>query len=89
MIERDMTIEVSEDAKKELIKRGFDPALGARPLRRAMQQDVEDQLSERILRGELDEGDQVTVDFDGTEFTFETRQRETVGAGAGNAPASE
>ena len=89
MIERDMTIEVSEDAKKELIKRGFDPALGARPLRRAMQQDVEDQLSERILRGELDEGDHVTVDFDGTEFTFETRQRETVGAGAGNAPASE
>ncbi|CAG7844297.1 ATP-dependent Clp protease ATP-binding subunit ClpC1 [Pseudoclavibacter triregionum] len=95
MLDRDMTIEVSEEAKKQLIKIGFDPALGARPLRRAVQHEVEDLLSEEILRGNLTAGDHVSVDYDGTEFTFTTRGRlEPVGAGAGvgsgpEAPAGD
>ncbi|MBN6777126.1 ATP-dependent Clp protease ATP-binding subunit [Pseudoclavibacter alba] len=75
MLDRDMTIEVSEQARKQLITIGHDPTLGARPLRRAVQHEVEDLLSEQILRGELKAGDHVSVDFDGTKFTFETRER--------------
>jgi len=49
--DRDMTIEVSQAAKDRLIEIGFDPTLGARPLRRAVQREVEDKLSEQILHG--------------------------------------
>ena len=57
-----MTIELTRAAKEQLIEIGFDPALGARPLRRAMQHEVEDRLSEKILHGELNSGDHVHVD---------------------------
>jgi ATP-dependent Clp protease ATP-binding subunit ClpC len=67
---------VSDDAKKELIRLGWDPTMGARPLRRAVQQSVEDPLSERILQGELLPGQNVDVGFDGTEFTFVSTKRE-------------
>ncbi|WP_430592054.1 ATP-dependent Clp protease ATP-binding subunit [Humidisolicoccus flavus] len=70
MLDRDMTIELTEEAKKRLIHVGYDPALGARPLRRAVQQEVEDQLSEKILHGELNAGDHVVVDFVDEKFVF-------------------
>ncbi len=85
MMDRDMSITVSEKAKEQLITLGWDPTMGARPLRRAVQQNVEDPLSERILTGELSPGQHVQVDFDGTEFTFTTNKpasAEPVGAGA-------
>ena len=66
-----MTIELSQAAKEKLIEIGFDPALGARPLRRAMQHEVEDRLSEKILHGELNSGDHVKVDAENGEFVFE------------------
>jgi len=50
--------------------------MGARPLRRAVQQNVEDALSERILQGELSPGDNVDVDYDGAEFIFTSTKRE-------------
>jgi ATP-dependent Clp protease ATP-binding subunit ClpC len=77
--DRDMTIELTLAAKEQLIKVGFDPALGARPLRRAMQSEVEDRLSERILQGELVAGDHVHVDYANGEFVFTTTSREAVG----------
>jgi ATP-dependent Clp protease ATP-binding subunit ClpC len=80
MLDRDMTIELTTAAKERLIEVGFDPALGARPLRRAMQSQVEDNLSERILQGELKAGDHVHVDFVGGEFVFTTTSQEPVGA---------
>ncbi|NLA09529.1 MAG: ATP-dependent Clp protease ATP-binding subunit [Microbacteriaceae bacterium] len=70
LLDRDMTIELTEAAKSRLIEIGFDPTLGARPLRRAMQREVEDRLSERILHGELHAGDHIHVDFEGTDFVF-------------------
>ena len=76
LLDRDITMTVSDPARKELISRGWDPAMGARPLRRAVQQNVEDALSERILQGELSPGDMVTVDYDGMEFTFTSSKRE-------------
>ncbi len=75
LLDRDMTMSVSDEAKKQLIVLGWDPTMGARPLRRAVQQMLEDPLSERILQGELNPGEHITVDFDGTEFTFVSKKR--------------
>ncbi|MDR2998623.1 MAG: AAA family ATPase, partial [Microbacterium sp.] len=75
LLDRDMTVELSDAAKDKLIEIGFDPSLGARPLRRAMQREIEDMLSEKILHGELNPGDHVKVDaVDGT-FTFDAAPR--------------
>ena len=63
LLDRDMTLDVSEPAKMRLIELGWDPTLGARPLRRAVQHEIEDSLSEKILHGELNAGDHVHVDF--------------------------
>jgi ATP-dependent Clp protease ATP-binding subunit ClpC len=83
LLDRDMTIELSLAAKERLIEIGFDPALGARPLRRAMQHEVEDRLSERILHGQLNSGDHITVDVQNGEFVFENGPRgEKVAIGA-------
>ncbi|MFC0626943.1 ATP-dependent Clp protease ATP-binding subunit [Kribbella deserti] len=60
--DKDMGIELTPAAKELAADRGFDPVLGARPLRRALQRDVEDALAERILFGELKAGQIVVVD---------------------------
>ncbi|MCA1008545.1 MULTISPECIES: ATP-dependent Clp protease ATP-binding subunit [Rhodococcus] len=62
---KDMDIELTEQAKSLLAKRGFDPVLGARPLRRTIQREIEDQLSEKILFNELGPGQIVLVDVEG------------------------
>ncbi|PJJ65612.1 ATP-dependent Clp protease ATP-binding subunit [Compostimonas suwonensis] len=88
LLDRDMTIKLELAAKEQLIKVGFDPALGARPLRRAVQHEIEDALSERILHGDLNAGDHVHVDFIDGEFVFTTTQRaDAVGVGI-NASAA-
>ncbi|QAY60027.1 ATP-dependent Clp protease ATP-binding subunit [Microbacterium protaetiae] len=84
LLDRDMTLELSDAAKDKLIDIGFDPTLGARPLRRAMQREVEDRLSEKILHGELNSGDHVKVDVENGEFAFEHAPRgEKVAVGVG------
>ncbi|MCD1269618.1 AAA domain-containing protein [Microbacterium sp. MEC084] len=82
LLDRDMTLEMSQAAKERLIEIGFDPALGARPLRRAMQHEIEDRLSERILSGELDTGHHIKVDVEGGRFVFQNAPRgETLAVG--------
>jgi ATP-dependent Clp protease ATP-binding subunit ClpC len=72
--DKDMAIELTQNAKVLLAKRGFDPVLGARPLRRTIQREIEDALSERILFGEVGAGQIVVVDVEGEApnetFTF-------------------
>ena len=70
--DRDMGIELTPAAKSLIAKRGFDPILGARPLRRALQRDIEDTLAEKILFGELGAGQIVLVDVaeEGAEYPF-------------------
>jgi ATP-dependent Clp protease ATP-binding subunit ClpC len=72
--DKDMGIELTTAAKVLLATRGYDPAMGARPLRRTIQREIEDQLSEKILVGEIHPGDIVVVDVDGegddAKFTF-------------------
>jgi ATP-dependent Clp protease ATP-binding subunit ClpC len=62
---KDMVIELTPAAKSLLARRGFDPVLGARPLRRTIQREIEDQLSEKILFGEIEGGQIVIVDVEG------------------------
>lgn len=62
---QNLTLEVSDLAKRLLAKRGFDPVLGARPLRRTIQRYVEDELSEKIIFGEFESGDTIQVGVDG------------------------
>ncbi|GAA4877718.1 ATP-dependent Clp protease ATP-binding subunit [Serinicoccus chungangensis] len=64
--DKDMAIELTSSAKELLAKRGYDPVLGARPLRRAIQREIEDQLSEKILFGEIGTGQIVIVDVEDT-----------------------
>ncbi|HNM10695.1 MAG TPA: NDP-hexose 4-ketoreductase, partial [Mycobacterium sp.] len=61
---KDMEMELTDKAKSLLAKRGFDPVLGARPLRRTIQREIEDALSEKILFEEVGPGQLVTVDVD-------------------------
>ncbi|CAB4330068.1 unannotated protein [freshwater metagenome] len=71
---KDMGIELTPAAKDLLAARGYDPLLGARPLRRTIQREIEDALSERILFGELKAGEIIVVDAEGEGtdaiFTF-------------------
>ncbi|MBW3648057.1 MAG: NDP-hexose 4-ketoreductase, partial [Actinobacteria bacterium] len=71
---KDMGLELTGPAKLLLAKKGYDPVLGARPLRRTIQRELEDELSERILYGTLLPGNIVVVDVEGegdaAKFTF-------------------
>ena len=75
--EKDMGLEITDKAKQLLAKRGFDPVLGARPLRRTIQREIEDALSERILFGEVGAGEIVTVDVDGWDGESEDTDKAT------------
>src|SRR5690606_30455792 len=70
---RQLTLELTADAKLYLAERGFDPVFGARPLKRAMQRDLQDPLALAILEGRVREGDHVLADVapDGESLTFE------------------
>lgn len=72
--EQDMSIELTNKAKILMATKGYDPSMGARPLRREMQRNLEDPLSEKILFGEIKPGEKITVDTVGEgdleTFTF-------------------
>ena len=74
LFDRHMALELTDAAKDLLAQKGFDPLLGARPLRRVIQRDIEDAISEKILMGDLTDGQRVVVDAEGEgilgEFTF-------------------
>jgi ATP-dependent Clp protease ATP-binding subunit ClpC len=92
-----MTMELTDKAKALLAKRGFDPVLGARPLRRTIQREIEDALSEKILFDEIGPGQLVTVDVDNWDgesnniedavFTFVGNRRSAPDAAADPALA--
>ena len=65
------TIDYTESARKQLGERGYDPAFGARPLKRVIQQEIENPLATHILNGDFKEGDTVKIDADHLQrFTF-------------------
>ncbi|MCS6712614.1 ATP-dependent Clp protease ATP-binding subunit [Brachybacterium sp. EF45031] len=77
LAEKDMTLELTPAAKSLLAEKGYDPVLGARPLRRTIQRDIEDALSEKILFGQVRAGDRLVIDAEGEgilgELTFSRR----------------
>jgi ATP-dependent Clp protease ATP-binding subunit ClpC len=67
MAERELQLELSEPAKDMLVDKGWDPSMGARPLRRAIQRYVEDPLADFVLRSQVPSGSTVMVDWPGRE----------------------
>jgi len=86
MRQQGMTIRLTDAAKLLLAERGYDPVLGARPLRRAIQREIEDVLSEKILYGELKTGQTIEVDAEGEGLLGEFHFR---GLDEGEIPAPE
>ena len=70
----DLTLQVEDPAKELLIEKGYDQKYGARPLRRTIQNMVEDQLAEEILDGRIKKGDHVLVSSDGKVLTFQVAE---------------
>jgi len=68
--DRHLTLELTLDAKKFITEKGYDPALGARPLKRTIQKYLEDPLSEEILSGKFDRGGMIVVDRGDDKLTF-------------------
>jgi len=81
LAEKGIKLEVTEAAKDFLGEKGYDEVFGARPLRRAIQDMLEDKLSEDLLHGKFQSGDTVVVDLEGEELVVRTA---AVGAAVGN-----
>ena len=88
--DKDMGIELTQAAKELLATRGFDPVLGARPLRRTVQREIEDTMAEKMLFGELRAGEIVLVDVEGegaqAHFTFKGTPKADLELTEGNDP---
>ena len=72
VIEKGISMEVTEAAKDFLVEKGYDPEFGARPLRRVIQDHVEDTLSEDLLAGKFGPGDAVIVDVEDDKIIVRT-----------------
>ena len=84
LAERHIDLELTETAATHLAREGYDPVYGARPLKRAIQKELETPLGRRLLAGEIRDGDKVMVDWKDGDFTFSTKsteRAETVGSG--------
>ena len=68
--DRKITVELSERAKDFLVREGYDPVYGARPLKRALQRKLLDPLALRVLEGTFREGDTIAVDVSGDDLSF-------------------
>src|SRR5699024_6536069 len=73
--EQDISISVTDTAKEKIAEEGYDPEYGARPLIRAIQKTVEDNLSELILDGNKIEGKDVVIDHDDKKFKYDIKDR--------------
>lgn len=71
--EKDIKIDITKKAKNYILEKGTDIKFGARPLRRAIQRHLEDELSEMILKGELSDGQTIKVDFVNNQLKFEVK----------------
>jgi ATP-dependent Clp protease ATP-binding subunit ClpB len=83
--DRNLSLEVTDRAKKLLAEEGFDPAFGARPLKRAIQRTIQNPLALAVLEGEFADGDRIVADVEGAEIVF----RRAEGTGDGVAGTGE
>jgi len=68
--DRGITLELSDKAKELIVQEGYDPAFGARPLKRVLQHRVADPLAVQLLEGRIENEDHILVDAIGNELTF-------------------
>jgi ATP-dependent Clp protease ATP-binding subunit ClpB len=73
LAERELGLEISETFMEHLVSAGFDPVYGARPLKRAIQQELENPLAQKILAGDYEPGQVILVDMKGSEPDFDRR----------------
>ena len=73
LAERRLTLELTEEAKVHLARSGYDPVYGARPLKRAIQREIETPLSRLILSGEVRDNSTIRVDVTNGQITFSTQ----------------
>ena len=73
LVERNISLELTEKAKKFIADESYDPAYGARPVKRFLQRNVETQLAEELIRGTVKDGDDVVIDCDGEKLTFSVK----------------
>lgn len=86
LAERNIEIELSEEVKQLLLREGFDPIMGARPLRRAIQRRIEDPLSEEILAGNIKDGQKITTELREDRVVFTVSDEKKVWAKVKSAP---
>ena len=89
LAEREVSAELTDDARDLLCELGWDPAFGARPLKRVIQQKLENELSRKILARQVVAGDRVTIGAAGKSFTFDVRKRSPRGATNGDVVEGE
>jgi ATP-dependent Clp protease ATP-binding subunit ClpB len=87
MVERGIAFELTPAARDEVVREGYDPSYGARPLRRTVQRRIENELAKRILAGEVKDGECVVVDFADGEYSFTARDADRA-PGAEHEPAT-
>jgi ATP-dependent Clp protease ATP-binding subunit ClpB len=85
LADRNLTLEVSEAAKKHLAEEGYDPAFGARPLKRAIQREIQNPLALAVLEGRFNDGDRIIAEVEGDALVF----RKAEGAGNGVPTTSD
>ena len=71
--ERDITLELTDAAKDFIARESYEPAYGARPVKRYLQKNIETELAGQIIRGTIMDGDNVVIDSDGSQLTFSTK----------------
>jgi ATP-dependent Clp protease ATP-binding subunit ClpC len=86
LAEKSIGLEITDAARDFIGEKGYDPTFGARPLRRVIQTEVEDKLSEALLRGEFRSGDTLKIDYDGEKIVI--RGAAGVLSGGGDAAPS-
>jgi ATP-dependent Clp protease ATP-binding subunit ClpB len=79
---RSLRLVVTEAARARVAALGYDPAFGARPVRRVIQQEIQNPLATELLRGEYPEGTTIEVDVDGEQFTFAKSDQPAAMAGS-------
>ena len=72
--DKNILLEVTNTAKELLAEKGYDPNFGARPLRRVIQDEIEDMLSEELLEGRMQSGDTMIIDVEGDQFVVSTKE---------------
>jgi ATP-dependent Clp protease ATP-binding subunit ClpB len=73
LAERNLNIEVTNEAKEEIMELGYDPTYGARPINRTIQKYLKDPLAMKMLEDQIQEGTEILIDFDGEQFQFKVQ----------------